>query len=245
MRLRAHVRDRFGNLAAGAPVITAEQGNVSALEQHGDTWEGVYVPPRLFERSTTALSVRAADATSTRHVVLAPTVHALAVSARLGFLTNRRELHTPFAGAEVTVRSDRFGPQLGLALTLDGTSWSRTSLADTSGGTLQVHSSFTLLLASLGPVYRRPFGTRFAAFAQAGGVLALASTSAGVTATPAVSAHGAVPGLMAGAGVEAALYRTRLFVDLRYVATRAFGLDGLDGSLHALALAAGCRLELF
>jgi hypothetical protein len=66
-----------------------------------------------------------------------------------------------------------------------------------------------------------------------------------VIGTPAVAAHGAVPGLTAGVGVEAALYRTRLFLDLRYVATRAFGIDGLDGPIHALALAAGCRLELF
>jgi hypothetical protein len=173
-------------------------------------------------------------------VILLPQLQSAALSPLLGVLSNFSGFTTALAGVEGAVRSERFGPQLALALEAD---YGFRSRSESAAG-LFATSHIDLLLSHATAQFRQRFGPT-TAFAGAGPSLAFYWTRLAVAGAPQMRGFAVAPGLSLAVGAE-----RRMGFAVPFMAARATWIDGtqlaeLRGPLRALSFTAGVRLEMW
>ena len=240
VRVPLEVSDEFGNPAKAEPKVSTNQG-VASLGSNGGALYANYVPPLLHEPSQASLSAMLGGSTANAQLLLLPQVRPAAFSPKLGFLSNFDGFSAPFAGVEAALRSDRFGPQLGVALEADFTQRSQDQHLDalSSSGS----SRISILLLHLSASYRYELNARTTMWLSAGP--SLAGYSVNVSADTGGSQGGTAlsPGAQAALGVERRLGFAVPFIEARAAWITRPDLPSVGGPLRILSLALGARFE--
>jgi hypothetical protein len=241
--LRVRRTDRFGNVVPGdAPAASAGEGSIGAIEPQSDGgYVATYLPPGRWEREETVVDVRWPGAAARAHVVLLPQLPAVAISPKLGALTNFARLTSPIAALEASLRTDRFGPQLALSAEV---AWYFSSRQQAIGplGTAQGRVDFFALSAQL--CVRVPVGIRTTLWAGAGPSLQAVASRLQLGTEPQVSESALVLGALVTIGIERRFARAVPFAELRWSRHRDPQLSTLTGAISAFSFLLGTRFEL-
>jgi hypothetical protein len=194
-------------------------------------------------RGETTLSLRAGQLVGRAQVRLLPEAGSKALTAKAGILSNFSGFATPLLGVEAALRTDRFGPQLAFALEADYGHRAQTEMV--AAGTTQVlaDSRLDLLLVHLSAAWRRPFAERNTLFFAAGPSAAAYWTRVGASAFGSRRGFAIAPGLQALLGIERRMRWVTPFAEARFAWIASPDLPMLTGSLRAISLMAGVRLE--
>ena len=170
-----------------------------------------------------------------------PRLARLAISPKLGALSNFARLTSPMAALEASLRSDRFGPELALSAEM---AWSYVSRQQDIGqmGTAQARDDFFALSTQLS--VRVPLGDRTTLWAGAGPSLQAVASRLQLGSEPRVSESGLVPGAIVSVGVERRFKLAVPFAEARWSWHRDPGLSTLSGAVSAFSLVLGNRFEL-
>ena len=243
LRIRVRQTDRFGNAVAGAaPSATAEEGSVTAVDPLPDGgFVATYVPPQHWNRDHAAVEMRWPGRSARANVLLLPPLAGWTISPKAGALSNFGRLHSPVAAIEAAFRTDRFGPELGIATE---TSWYFASQEQNAGqvGTAQGRIDFVTLSALVS--VRKNIGTRTALWAGAGPSIAFVASRLQIGSDPRVSETGLVPGIVLAVGAERRFARAVPFMELRWSWHRDPAFSSLTGPIRAFSLVLGNRFEL-
>jgi hypothetical protein len=242
VRLRVVLRDRFGNEAEGEPRLETDAGSVSAAVPDGRAFLATFVPPLLHEGGTATVAVRSGAARAHGQVALRPRIRELALSVRTGFFSDLHGLAAPLLGVEGALRTQALGLQFALVLDL---SWAGGRQRGAAGAAL-LDARDDFLIGSAAGAVRLPLSDRSVIWAQAGGALVGAAASVRVSgpARGDATSRGAVPGVEVGLGAERRMWGGVPFFEARLLRTQPFSLPNLDGTLTALTLCAGYRIEM-
>jgi hypothetical protein len=242
VRLRVVLRDRFGNEAEGEPRLETDAGSVSAAVPDGRAFLATFVPPLLHEGGTATVAVRSGAARAQGQVALRPRIRELALSARTGFFSDLHGLAAPLLGVEGALRTQALGLQFALVLDL---SWAGGRQRGAAGAAL-LDARDDFLIGSAAGAVRLPLSERSVIWAQAGAALVGAAASVRVSgpARGDATSRGAVPGVEVGLGAERRMWGGVPFFEARLLRTQPFSLPNLDGTLTALTLCAGYRIEM-
>jgi hypothetical protein len=239
VRLHLQVSDAYGNPAEAAPSVSADQGQASFEERDGALYAN-YVPPLLHEPGSTRLNARLGNSTAQAQLMLLPQARPAAFSPKLGYLTNFAGFSAPFAGVEAMLRSDRFGPQLGLALEAD---YTQRNQGEQLGSALNEGSSrISLLLVHVSLAYRYEAGPRTTLWLSAGPTFAGYFTNVSASGTS-QTGTALTPGAQAAAGVEQRLGFAVPFFEARAGWITRPDLPNVAGPLRTLSFAVGARFE--
>lgn len=238
VRLPLHVRDRYGN------EIPSLQAGVSADRGHAELESGVlaarYLPPRLRESGDSTVEAHAGEVSARARLLLLPYRPSAVVSPKLGWLSNLSGFSAPLAGVEASLRTDRFGPQIGVALEADYAL--RTQSERVSAGAL-ADSRTDLLLLHASALLRGAAGQGSTAWVGAGPTAAAYWSRVGISGAPPRRGFAIAPGLQAAAGIERRIGPALPFLELRAGWVSAPDLPTLSGPLRSLSLTLGVRLE--
>lgn len=242
VRLYVVRTDRFGNAVAGtAPTAVAGEGQVAEIDPLPDGgFVATYVPPARWDRDDTSVEMRWPGAATRTDLVLLPRLAPLTVSPKLGALSNFGRLHSPVVGVEAAFRTDRLGPELGLATELG---WYFVSL-DQAGptGATQARDDFVTLSVLLS--LRVHAGARTALWVGVGPSVELLASSLQVGSQPRISESGLVPGVQVAVGVERRFAHGLPFAEVRWSWHRDPGFSTLTGAISAFSVVLGNRFEL-
>ncbi len=243
LQLRARRIDRFGNAvpAPAAPVAFTAEGSIVAVHAQPDgAWLATYLPPSRWTRSETEIEVRWGPSAARSRISILPRDSLVAVSPKLGLLSNFARLTSPLAAIEVALRSDRFGPELGLSAEA---SWAFVTRNDAaSDGVVHLKDDFFALSAQLS--LRRRVGIRALVFGGAGPSLTLVQNRVGFGSNPWLTERALVGGALLSAGVELRFPRLVPFAELRWSWHAEPRLATVSGAQGAFSLALGTRFEL-
>ena len=241
--LRLRQTDRFGNpVPGGTPAASAEEGSIAGIERQSDgAWLATYLPPRRWDRGDTVVDVRWPEAAARTRVALLPGLAPLAISPKVGGLSNFARLNSPVAAVEASLRTDRFGPELAFSTEL---AWYFSSRQQDVGqpGTAQGRVDFFALAAQI--AVRIPIGLRTTVWAGAGPSLAAIASRLQLGSDPQVSESALVLGGVVSLGLEQRFARALPFVELRASRHRDPSLSTLTGAINAASLLLGTRFEL-
>jgi hypothetical protein len=242
VRVRVVLRDRFGNEAGGVPELAADAGSVSSVVPEGRGFVATFVPPLLHEGGAATLAVRSGAARAHAQVALRPRIRELALSVRTGFFSDLHGLRAPLLGVEGALRAQRLGLQFALVLDL---SWAGGRQSGTVGSAL-LDTRDDFFIGSVAGAVRVPVSNTTAIWAQAGAALVGAAASVRVSgpARGDATSRGAVPGLEVGLGAERRMWGGAPFLEARLLRTQPFSLPNLDGTLTALTVCVGYRIEM-
>lgn len=243
-RLQLHAKrtDRFGNLVrSAAPTASAGQGSFAAVAAQPDgAWLATWVPPRAWTGEPALVEVRFGPDAARSSISIVPRDGLLALSPKLGAITNFRRLAAPLVGLEAALRTDRFGPELGLSLEA---AWSYEGRSDVVRQfQTTTRDNFYSLSSQIS--LRRRVGVRTVLFAGAGPSLTLLTSRLYVGSAPAFSETGVVPGALLSAGAELRFVRAVPFGELRWSWHADPSFSSLRGSVSALSILLGTRFEL-
>ncbi|HEX4386276.1 MAG TPA: hypothetical protein VH083_25150 [Myxococcales bacterium] len=239
IRVPLQVSDDFGNPAQATPRISANQGT-AALESNGGALYASYVPPLLHEPSQAMLAAKLGGSTANAELLLMPQLRPAAFSPKIGFLSNFDGFSAPFVGIEAALRSERFGPQLGLALEVDATRRSQDATLDETG---QVSTQVSILLFHLSAQYRHEWDARTTLWLAAGPSLAGYLVDVSGSKTGSLSNSAFSPGAHAAVGVERRMGFAVPFLELRATWITRPELPTVSGPLRILSLGVGARFE--
>jgi hypothetical protein len=243
LRMRVRQTDRFGNAVAGAaPSTSAEEGSVTAMDPLPDGgFVATYVPPQRWARDHAAVDMRWPGTSAHADVVLLPPLARWTISPKVGALSNFGRLHSPVAALEAAFRTERFGPELGIATEV---SWYFTSQEQNAGqlGAAQARDDFVTLSALVS--LRKSIGTRTAFWAGAGPSIEFVASRLQIGSDPRVSETGLVPGIVLAVGAERRFARAVPFMELRWSWHRDPAFSSLTGPVRAFSLVLGNRFEL-
>jgi hypothetical protein len=243
LQLRVHQSDRFGNSVGGAaPSAVAEEGRVAAVDPTpGGGFVATYVPPDRWDRDRAVVEMRWPGASARADIVLLPQLARWTLSPKLGALSNFGRLHSPLAAFEAAYRTDRFGPELGIATEV---AWYFVSQDQAAGqlGTAQARDDFVTFSALFS--LRRSLGARTAVWLGAGPSIELVASRLQIGSDPRISETGLVPGMIVALGAERRFGRTLPFAELRWSWHRDPAFSTLTGAISAFSLVLGNRFEL-
>jgi hypothetical protein len=241
--LRVRRTDRFGNLVPGAaPAASAEEGSIAGIEPQSDgAYLATYLPPRRWDREETVVDLRWPETAARTHVLLWPQLAGVAISPKLGALSNFALLHSPVAAVEASLRTVRFGPELAFSTEL---AWYFSSRQQAIGqlGTAQGRVDFFALSAQVS--LRVPIGIRTTVWAGAGPSLQAIASRLKVGSEPQISESALVLGAGVSLGIERRFARALPFAELRWSRHRNPSLSTLTGAISATSLLLGTRFEL-
>jgi hypothetical protein len=242
VRVPLQISDDFGNLTQAEPKVTADRG-IANLESRDGSLYANYVPPLLNEPAQASLLAKLNGSIASTQLMLLPQVRPAAFSPKLGFLSNFDGFSAPFAGVEAALRSDRFGPQLGVALEVDFTQRSQDQQLNGPSGSFNASSRVSILFLHLSASYRYELNARTTMWLAAGP--SLAGYSVNVSSATAGSQGGTAlsPGASAALGVERRLGFAVPFVELRGTWITRPELPSVSGPLRIFSLALGARFE--
>jgi hypothetical protein len=239
-----HLRilDRYGNPIPDAPLeVTADGGSVAPPQRSGG---GVYVasyqPPLSYEHGTATIAVRSGAAEARARIDLLPQVRTVALSPRIGVLTNFAGLTSPVAAFETSLRTHRFGPELSFSAEISY-AFQNAGGSSPDGITARAHTDW--ITAAVGAAWRAPLGARFHGWIGAGPQLTIIVARTQVAGGSQTDAA-AVPGAYLGVGIERRVRSFLPFAEARISVSADPGLPNLRGALHAYALSLGCRFEM-
>ena len=243
VQLRVHQTDRFGNAVGGsAPSAVAEEGRVAAVEPLPDGgFLATYVPPERWDRDRAAVEMRWPGTSARADVFLLPQLAHWSISPKVGALSNFGRLHSPVAAVEAAFRTDRFGPELGIATEL---AWFFVSQEQNAGqlGTAQARDDFVTLSAMIS--LRRSIGARTAVWVSGGPSIEFVASRLQIGTDPQISETGLVPGVAFSIGAERRFARVLPFAELRWSWHRDPAFSTLTGAVSAFSLVLGNRFEL-
>ena len=158
--VRLRIRDRYGNAIPDAPLeVTADGGKLAPPERSDSgAYLANYQPPLSYEHSTATIAVRSGAAEARARVDLLPEVRHVAVSPRIGILTNFSGLTSPIAAFESSLRTHRFGPELSFSAELSY-AFQNAGGSSPDGITARAHTDW--ITAALGVAWRSPLPWRF------------------------------------------------------------------------------------
>ena len=222
--------------------VTADGGKLAPPERaDSGAYLANYQPPLSYEHSTATIAVRSGAAEARARVDLLPEVRHVAVSPRIGILTNFSGLTSPIAAFESSLRTHRFGPELSLSAELSY-AFQNAGGSSPDGITARAHTDW--ITAALGVAWRSPLAWRFHGWVGAGPQLTTIVARTQVAGSGSQTNIAAVPGAYLAAGVERKIGSFLPFVEARASVTADPGLANLHGALHAYALTVGCRFEM-
>lgn len=240
--LRVVLSDRFGNPVPEASLeAQAEGGVVSAASAQGDgSYLATFTPTPRRERGSALVRVRSGAAEGSVRIPLSPTRHLLAVTPKLGALSNFARISSPLAALEGGLRFDAWGQPFAA---LFEAGWFFSSHTDATPGAPPVSSRDHFVLLSAGLQLRPEIAERTRAFLSLSPSLALLHTRQQFAGQPRLSQSAAVPGLVLGAGLEHRFDRFTPLVEARFSFTADPGLSNLREPLRGFALLFGSRFE--
>lgn len=241
--VRVRIADRFGNPVADArPEVLADPGSVTVAQ---DSDQGAYLatvlPPRSTERTFSTIAVRSGSAQARAQLELLPSIHRLALSPRLGILTNFAGLTAPVAAFEASLRTNRWGPELALSADI---SYALQNAGGSSAQGVVARTHTDWILASLGVAWRLPVAPGTRAWLGGGPQLTAVLTRTALAGMPDQSGVALMPGVYMAAGLERRFGSLLPFVELRGSISADPALPTLHGALRALVLTTGGRFEL-
>ncbi len=243
LQLRARRIDRFGNAvpAQAAPVVFTAEGSLVAVRAQADgAWLATYLPPKRWTRPETEVEVRWGPSAARSRISILPRDTLFALSPKLGLLSNFARLTSPLAAIEASLRSDRFGPELGLAAEV---SWAFATRNDAAGGGV-VHLKDDFFALSTQLSLRRRVGIRALLFVGAGPSLTLAQNHLGFGNNPWLTERALVAGALVSTGMELRFPRLIPFAELRWSWHADPHFATVSGAQGAFSLALGSRFEL-
>jgi hypothetical protein len=248
-RVRFSVADRYGNpVSALAPSAAANRGSVTAVVAVGPgKYEAIYVAQPSRVNGDALVDIAAGAARARARVPLLPQLPALAVSPKLGALSNLRDLSSPLLGLEVAFRSDRLGPKIFFAGDLSyWFSQENTAFAgQTAQSVVSTRSRTDFFTASASVGTRFDAGARTRVFAGMGPALTHLWSHLRVTGQPATYDTATLFGAQISAGVERAMWGGVPFAEARFGFFADPALRGVvSGPLRMFSLAAGYRFEM-
>ncbi len=244
--VRLAVTDEYGNPVQASPTLQVDAGVVSAPGEHDGAYLATWRPPLLRDYGHASLVATAGSARTERHIDLLPHEHLLALSPRLGVLSNLSDVTSPVIGLEAALRTDRFGPSLEV---LGELSWSFSSVSNAAAispsSTVGARSRTDYLTATLAAGGFLPLTERTRAFLHAGPTLSRVSSSLQLGSQPPTSGAALAPGFQISVGIERRMWGTTPFLEVRGAISADPALGGvLSGSTRSLGLNAGARIEL-
>jgi hypothetical protein len=168
-------------------------------------------------------------------------VRRLALSPRVGLLTNFSGLTSPLAAFETSLRTHRFGPELSFSAEISY-AFQNTGGSSPDGITARAHTDW--ITAAVGVSWRASLAARVHGWVGAGPQLTMIVARTQLAGNPAQTNIAVVPGAYLAAGIERKLGAFLPFVEVRASVSADPSLPNLRGALHAYALALGCRFEM-
>ena len=243
LRMQVELRDRYGNPISGLrPQLSAENGRAE-LEERGEALYASYVPPLLHERQATVLAASAGTAVGRANLTLLPNVPSVALSAKLGGLSDLSGFSAPLLGVEAQMRTIRFGPELALSLEADYAYRSHSETLRAGATNLMAQSRIDLLQLHLSAAWRRRCGDRNMLWLAAGPSAAAYWTRLSMEGSPSRRSFAIAPGLQAALGVERRMRLAVPFLELRAGWITGPGSPVLVGPLRSLSFFGGVRIE--
>jgi len=237
LKLRVTRADRFGNLVPGAPAGSAEEGRIGGIEPLRDgAFAATYVPPQRWDRGDAWVEMRWPQTEARRQLQLLPPFARLALSPKLGAVSNFARLTSPLAAVEASLRTRALGPEL--ALSAEG-GWYFVSQTT---GDAQARDDFFGFSAQLSIRVRA--GARNVLWAGAGPSLTAVASRVKLGTQPQLSQSALMPGAVVSAGIERKFVAAIPFAELRWSWHTDPSLANLSGAVTALSLVLGTRLEL-
>jgi hypothetical protein len=244
IRLPLSVQDQYGNPAPARPAVSADQGE-TGVETSGGAVYATYRPPLLHEASATHLAARLGGSVADARLDLIPDLRRAAFSPKAGYLTNFDGFSAPFAGIEAALRSDRFGPELGLAFEVDYAVRLRDQALPALGDGVVGSSRIGLFLFDLSASYRHDLSSRTTVWVSAGPMAGLYSATSKLTGAPAQTASAFAPGAQVAAGIERRVGFAVPFLEARAGLLATPDLPNVAGQLRMISLSGGARFEAF
>ena len=240
--LRVLVADRFGNPVQAAVETAADSGAAGPATAEGvGVYALGYLPPVLRERGSALVRVRAGDAEASVRVQLSPEPHRLALTPKLGALSNFGRIASPLLGLEASLRFDLLGlPFAALA----EAGWFFSSHSDQPVGTPAVSTREDYLVLSAGLSLRPFVGDRTQAFFSASPSLTLLRSGQQFAGQPQLTSGATTPGLLLAAGLEHRFGRFVPLVEARFSFSGDPALTTIQQPVRGFALVFGGRFEL-
>jgi hypothetical protein len=241
--VRVRIADRFGNAVPDArPEVLADEGSV-ALPAHpeGGAYVATYLAPLSRERTFSTIAVRAGAAQARARLDLLPGIHPLALSPRLGLLTNFSGLTSPVAAFETSLRTNRWGPELAFSADL---SYALQNAGGSSAQGVVARAHTDWIVASVGVAVRRELAPSARAWVGGGPQLTTILTRTQFGGQPAETGTAVVPGAYLAVGAEKRFGSFLPFAELRASVSADPALPNLRGALRAFAFTLGYRFEL-
>jgi hypothetical protein len=241
--VRVRIADRFGNAVPDArPEVLADEGSV-ALPAHpeGGAYVATYLAPLSRERTFSTIAVRAGAAQARARLDLLPGIHPLALSPRLGLLTNFSGLTSPVAAFETSLRTNRWGPELAFSADL---SYALQNAGGSSAQGVVARAHTDWIVASVGVAFRRELARSARAWVGGGPQLTTILTRTQSGGLPPETGTAVVPGAYLAVGAEKRFGSFLPFAELRASVSADPALPNLRGALRAFAFTLGYRFEL-
>jgi hypothetical protein len=247
-RVRFSVADRYGNpVSLLAPRAAADRGSITAVVAVGPgKYEAVYVAQPSRVNGDALVDIAAGAARARARIPLFAQLPAVAVSPKVGALSNLRDLSSPFLGLEVAFRSDRLGPKIFFAGDLSyWFSQESSAFAAQTSQSVSTRSRTDFLTASASVGTRFDAGARTRIFVGAGPALTHLWSHFRVTGQPTSYDTATLFGAQISAGAERAMWGGVPFAEARFGFFADPALRGVvSGPLRTFSLAAGYRFEM-
>ena len=247
-RVRFSVADKYGNpVSTLAPSASTDRGSVNGVVPvgHGE-YEAIYVPQASRLAGDALVTIDAGRAQARARVPLVPQLPALAVSPRMGAITNLGDLSSPLVGLEVAYRSDRLGPKLFFSGDLSyWFSQEDASFAVDAAQSIATRSQTEFLTFGTSIGTRLDVGERTRLFLSGGPALTHLWSHLSVAGQPTSYDTATVFGAQVAAGAERAMWGGVPFLEARFGFFADPALSGVvSGPLRMFSLAAGYRFEM-
>ena len=243
VRFQIQLRDRYGNEVSGVrPELSVDQGRAQ-IEETGGALYASYLPPLLEHRSDAVIFLRAGNATGRAQLTLLPNQRAMAVSAKVGMLSNLSGFSTPLLGLEAALRTDRLGPELAFSLEADYAHREQNDLVRIGTSDLPAGSRMDLVLVHLSAAWRHGFDPQTTFWIAAGPSAAAYWTQVAVGDAPERRGFAVAPGAHATLGLERRMGLFVPFAEARAAWITSPGLPMLTGPLRTVTFFLGVRIE--
>ncbi len=241
--VRVRIADRFGNPIADArPEVLADpEGVALPTRPEGGAYVATYQPPLSRERTFSTIAVRAGAAQARARLDLVPDIRFVALSPRVGLLTNFSGFTSPVAAFEASLRTNRWGPELAFSADV---SYALQNAGGSSAQGVVGRAHTDWIVASLGVAWRTSLAPAAHAWVGAGPQLTTILTRTQVGGLPTETGTALVPGAYLAAGAEKRFGAFFPYAELRASISADPALPNLRGALRALALTLGYRFEL-
>ena len=240
--VRVKIADKFGNPIGDAhPEVLVEDGGTLPAHPEGGAYVATYLPPASRERTFATIAVRAGTAEARARLDLLPEIRPVALSPRVGLLTNFSGLTSPVIAFESSLRTNRWGPELSFSADLSY-ALQNAGGSSTQGVTARVHTDW--IVAAAGVALRVPLAFSGHAWIGGGPQLTTIVTRTQLAGMPTETGTAVVPGAYLAAGAERRFGPFFPFTEVRASVSADPALPNLRGALRALAITVGYRFEM-